>query len=843
MKPFHTITIPHDDILKGRLTMDVFAADLWQVVNNRGSDEYKDAETFFQKTYFTSGLKNLFDIVEKRLRGKGCDPIIQLQTPFGGGKTHALIALYHKAHEWKANTVVTVGTAFDTKETLWALLEKQLYGKVTHCSGSASPGTDIIRKILMPKQPTIILIDELLVYVTKAATVKVGDSNLAAQTITFINELTEAVRTMEKVCLVITLPASVVEHYDENAEKLFQKLQKVTGRMEMIFTPVEDNEIAKIIRQRLFSRIDEKEAKSVVASFLEYAQKEDILPAEIQASEYRKRFEDSYPFMPEVIDVLYKRWGSFHTFQRTRGVLRLLSLVVHHLMHSDRPYISLADFDLGNQEIRQELLKHIGSEFNGIIAADISDKDSGAQKVNVSLGRSYHGLKLGTRAATTIFLYSFSGGQEHGATLGEIKRSATTMQNPAPVVAEAVEHLKGKLFYLQSRGDRYFFSNQANLNRILLNYMENVKNEEIVELEKSLLRIAIQGHKFRTYIWEENPANISDSEEFKLVILKKEDSELIKNIFRSKGQTPRVYCNTIFILFPMESERVNFTTILKKKIAFDIILKDSHLKLSEEQRKEIKDEVAKLQSPLKGAIRRLYRKIAIPEKDGFKEKDMGIPTYGVGRSIDEELFEQLCMEGEILEKIAPLVLKEKYLRKQDYVFTNQLYLSALKTPGESRPLSRQVLESSINEGVQLGLFGLGILEDTQPKCRYFKEQAKATFTESEILINAEICEQWKKQETEATSASSEYQTEISKPEFVNNGDEITSDSPNFQKIEQLSLQFDVPKGKISNIMGVMNFLQSKFDVLEISIKTKDGTITKQEIEDKIEETFRQLNIE
>jgi predicted AAA+ superfamily ATPase len=124
MRSFHTIAIPHEDILSGRLTMDVFAADLWEVSQNRGPDEYKDADTFFSKTYLTQGLENLLRVVERRLRGEGGDPVIQIQTPFGGGKTHALIAMYHKAAEWKANTVVIAGTALGTEDTLWGLMEK-----------------------------------------------------------------------------------------------------------------------------------------------------------------------------------------------------------------------------------------------------------------------------------------------------------------------------------------------------------------------------------------------------------------------------------------------------------------------------------------------------------------------------------------------------------------------------------------------------------------------------------------------------------------------------------------------------------------------------------------------
>ena len=173
MKAFHTIAVPHKDILEGRLTMDIFAADLWEVYQRRGPDEYKDRDTFFRKTYPTEGLKNLLSVVEKRLKGGGGDPVIQLQTPFGGGKTHALIAMYHKSVEWKVKKVVLVGTVLNKEDTLWEVLEKQLTGKVEKLFGKVAPGRESIRKLLFENQPVLILMDEVLQYVTRAAGVKV----------------------------------------------------------------------------------------------------------------------------------------------------------------------------------------------------------------------------------------------------------------------------------------------------------------------------------------------------------------------------------------------------------------------------------------------------------------------------------------------------------------------------------------------------------------------------------------------------------------------------------------------------------------------------------------------
>lgn len=845
MKAFHTIAIPHKDILEGRLTMDVFAADLWEVSQKRGPDEYKDSETFFKKTYLTKGLENLLNIIDKRLHGKGGDPVIQIQTPFGGGKTHALIAMYHKAEEWKVKKVVIVGTALSTKETLWGLLEKQLTGKIKKFSENKwGESKKEIRELLVNCQPAIILMDEVLEYVTKAAGVKVGDSTLSAHTMAFMQELTEAAASLEKVCIVVTLPSSILEHYDVSAEKLYKQLEKVAGRVEKIYSPVQENEIAQVIRRRLFSELKEAEAKKIISGFIEYADKEGILPAGVQPSEYRERFIDSYPFMPEVMDVLYHRWGSFPTFQRTRGVLRLLSLVVDSLKAKTKPFISLSDFDLANQEIRQELLKHIGAEFNSVLAQDITDADAGAKKVDASLGSAYQGLNLGSRTTTTVFLYSFSGGHEKGATLGELKRCATTTENPASVVAEAIEQLKGKLFYLQNIGDKYFFSNQPNINRILLTKMENIKSKEMNDIEFDLLKKSIKGGKFKVFIWDDNSGNIPDSEELKLVILKKEDTELIDNVLKTKGLTPRVNRNTLFFVYPMESERTGFVNNIKKKIAYDYIEQDKDLPLSDDQRKEIKKELKKIEDGLKESIRRLYRTIAIPDKAGVKVEDLGIPTFGEEKPIDHEVYEKLRSISEILEKIVPLVIKEKYLVGKEYLLTGQLYQSSLRTPGEARPSNKSVLEQGIIEGVQKGIFGIGEIEGDKVICHYFKERASVAFSDNEILISDLVCREQRKKEEPTTEKEAIYPTPSEQGSLI--GGRIEEESKGVLSEafkENLLFRFIIPKGKVADIMRVMNFLQGKFGTLEIELIATDGKISNQDYEDKIKEAFRQLGIE
>jgi len=854
MTAFHTIAVPHEDILAGRLTLDVFAADLWEVHKGRAPDEYRDPTRFFQKTYQTEGLSNLLAVVEKRLRGEGGDPVIQIQTPFGGGKTHALIAMYHKAAEWGANRVVIVGTPMAPTDTLWGQIAEQLTGSRAGFEGQTAPGREPLRELLDAHQPLLILMDEVLEYATKAAGVPVGSSTLSSQTLAFLQELTEAASTLERVCLAVTLPSSILEHYDEDAERLFRQLQKVAGRVEKIYTPVQEHEITRVIRRRLFSSIDEKRTGQIVSKFLDYAVAESLLPAGVEPSEYRQRFEMSYPFLPEVVDVLYQRWGSFSSFQRTRGVLRLLSLVVHALKERELPYITLADFDLANQEVRRELLKHIGPEYDSVIAADVTGQEAGARKVDGELGAAYQGLRLGTRVATAIFLYSFSGGVERGATLGEVKRSATTTGNPASVVAEAVELLKSRhLFYVRQQSGKYFFTNEPNLNRILLTRMENIGPSEIAAEEETLLKARVGGRWLKVFIWPTSDADIPDTPELKLLLLQERDDGLMGAILKQKGTIPRVHCNTPFFLVALENERLALEMLIRKSLAYETLAGDATLSLTTDQQKEIKDGLKKARGDLAEAVRRTYRQLFIPARstgsgqarDGLKELDLGIPTYGEDKPLDEEVYDKLRLDGEILERIVPLVIKERYLRDQEYVLTEQLAQAGLRTPGETRVVSQEAWEEGIAEGVRQGLFGLGALEDDKPICHYFREQPSVGLTGGEVIIQAKTCQVQQAAQSvlpQIDEAPGVGPTPASIRETPAEAGAAVGRVPLHVR-RHVRLQFTVPKGKVAGLMGVMNLLQHKFDQLDILLSADDGEISEQEYEDKIQEAFRQLGID
>lgn len=816
MKPFIQIAIPHKDILEGRLSMDVFAADLWRVFKGEAPIEYQDPDIFFQKTFLTVGLENLLRVVERRLNGYGGDPVIQIQTPFGGGKTHGLIALYHKMKKLGVNVVVIDGTALDVKESsLWEEIERQLTGSVYILRGETSPGKEKITNLLSKKQPVLILMDEVLEYMTRAEGIKVGDSNLALQTLAFLQELTGAVSTLEKAILVATLPSSTLEHYSEGAERVFQQVQKIFGRVESIFTPVQEGEIKNVVRRRLFQSVDEGLAKEIVNEFVEYLERENLLSGD-DLNLYRERFVESYPFKPEVIDILYKRWGSYSTFQRTRGVLRLLSLVIYDLKDKSIPFIGLGDFNLANEEIKRELIKHIGSEYDSIIAQDITSPDAGAKKVDKDIGTSYLPYYLGTKVATTIFMMSFSGRGERGNSIKEIKINSTLPDLPSSIIDDVINKLRERLFYLSD--EELYFSNQPNLNRILINKEENIPDNELFDIERDLIRKFLPGRdsKFSVYVFPSSSSDIKDDKNLKLVILK--DYRNIQDFISYYGERPRVYKNTIIFLYPDESYELAFYRFLRQKRAWELIYKDDKLTLTEGQKREVKRRIDDAEKREYEELRRYYRKLSLPNGN---TKDLGTPTYNINPRLDEEIYSFLKREGLILDKITHTLIFEKYLKNRDKVETKSILESLYNTPGEMIITSEDVLRNAIKEGKEGGIFNLLLRDETTDD---------VTFSEGEVITVSRPSPPKPPLETITENL----------PEPIPG-----SETPTQKGYKRLHLELDVPPGRLSDITRTVNsILGRKFNSvkLKITIDVGNGFISESEYEDKVREALSQAGI-
>ena len=363
--PWFRMVTPHLDIRQGRLDESVFAANLAEVALGTGREIYTNPILFFEKTFFTSGLKSIAKTVIKGLNGQedAENRVMSLQTGFGGGKTHTLISLFHLARLGKnaatsesvkeliestgtpefdgANIAVFTNTTNDAAngrmtideihiQTIWGELAYQLGGKAAYeivrknDEQLISPA-GLFKQVLEKSKPALILIDELADYCVKASARKVGNSTLADQTISFMQELTEAIAGTNNCVAIITLPASPQEVGNTaQAHSILSTLESRVRRVSADTKPVADEEIYEVIRRRLFEDIgDAAQIEAVASKYMQMFQENWMeMPAHATKSEYKEKIKKSYPFHPELIDVFRIRWASNHDFQRTRGVLR-----------------------------------------------------------------------------------------------------------------------------------------------------------------------------------------------------------------------------------------------------------------------------------------------------------------------------------------------------------------------------------------------------------------------------------------------------------------------------------------------------------------------------------------
>ena len=843
---FHEIAVPHKDILSQNFTSEVYAAKLWDVHNKRGSDEYKDSKIFFEKTFLTDNLKKILDSVKDRLDGKNGGHFRSIETPFGGGKTHTLIALYHKCVEWNAKPVVLVGNEMDpNSQTMWGMIEEQLTGKIEKLQGNVSHGGEALRRVLETQnQPILILIDELLHYIIGADGVPVHESTLAKQTIRFIQELSEAVSSLPNVCVVVTLPSSANEQLDdERFTELYEQLQKFAGRTKDTITPVSDNDVPKIIRQRLFSstyaEIRDRSEK-IVNDFADYCEDEGIIPEGMQKSQYREEFFKSYPFLPQVIDILYKRWGTITRFQRTRGVLRLLSLVINSLSTSDKQFISLGDIDLDNNEIKQELIDYLDPQFYSVVSKDITGSDSGANKVNQLVPDQYKGKQLGIRAATAIFMYSHSGTTGiNGATESEIKRATCTRGIPAAQISEVLNLFRNQLFYLNVTNEKYLFTKEANILKIKVDTMENIKQREIDEAEKTLIKNNIgKNSNLRVISWPSSPKDVENSHSLKLIIMKENDIQLIQSIYETIGESPRVYRNNVFFLAPSDGEKGKFLNSLKSKIAWEKIKADTQISLKEDQKATLASELKKENERLNDLIKEYYSTLYVPEKEGPTKHHLNIPI-NTDRGIDEIIYDDLVEESQINPQIGALFLKTHYLKEQKFVETSNLFESMLRTPGERRPTHIDVIERAIVDGVLRGEFGIGELDNDIPIPKIFKKQPTVSFEPSEIIIQASLCEEEPEFFCDKCGHKTSSQEELQEHLESHTQVEESETSETDDSIKSLDFDFTVPEGQINNISQMLLKIASHYKNLKLKIEASDGSMTQHDL-DMIKETLRQI---
>ena len=695
MEAFHKLVEPRADVRGGVMDKSVYAASLGDLLRRSGAGKpYWDRSEFDRLTYRTRGLDDALEDIRTRLHEGRGNGFRQIETSFGGGKTHSMIAMYHMCRDWDAIPIVIDGTDLDpSTQTVWGEIERQLDGKIDRMSGRVAPGGSAILDLLKRSKPILILIDEIAHYLdgskgvdapasAGAAKVRVGDSNMAVQTVNFLQKLFSKAGQIPHVCVVISLP----DREQALERKYYDQVQQVAGRQKQVVTVATDDDIPHIIRRRLFDTdeaVMSDRAADVIQQYVSDCVAGRSIPRD-EADAYAERFGATYPFTPDVIDVLYGRWGSYPTFQRTRGALRLLSGVVHSLLESDRPYITLSDIDLRVDEIRKELTDHAGENMEPVISSDITLNQSGA----VRLG------DVGVRAARAIFMYSFPA-EHKGATRDDVKRAAFTAKDSHSVVGDTLDSLRRSLFFLELTDDMMFrFTYTENINKVIDRAKRNVSGADTDAMERSILQDRA-GSKFRrVYVWPDHASRIDDISGLQLVIMERADEEYCRRqVTNVSPKSGRVNQNALVFVMPAADGVLSAS--IRELLAVRDIRRRMGASLKPAYTSILNDVERRAKGGIESGLREKYAEVWLPSRDG------AIRRCGIaGRHPDEDklplgdvIWKKLVDEFQIAERLDPELLSGYEGGPED------IFNRMMRTCGERRPASLGVVRAAMERPV------------------------------------------------------------------------------------------------------------------------------------------------
>jgi predicted AAA+ superfamily ATPase len=630
---------PHPDVAQGRYKNAEFAADLAQVARGEGAYEYRDPVEFFARTYVTEGMTGLLEQALRRICYKDGEPVIQLKTAFGGGKTHSMLALYHMlrgrvlldkipnvkpvleragvATLPKANVAVLVGTAIDptrskrpnnrpgiTINTVWGEMAAQLaessgndklydYVKESDKKG-VSPGSETLKNLFDAAGPCLILMDELVAYAKKIY----GASGLPAGTfdnfISFIQELTEAARASKNSLVVASIPESDIEIGGEAGKTVLETIEHTFGRMESIWKPVAANEGFEVVRRRLFLDCKNPEGRDVVCSKFSkmYNEKQSDFPIEARELEYRDRMVSCYPIHPEVFERLYEDWATLERFQRTRGVLRLMAAVIHELwMGNDASLMIMpGSIPLDVPSVRDELTRHLSDNWNGIVDKEVDGKNSIPYKTdkNPRYGKDH----AARRVARTIMLGSAPTKREQvvrGIEASRIRLGVVQFDENIAVFNDAMNTLRNSLSFLYTNpsGDRFWYDSRPTLRKTADDRATQVPASDVEhEIETRLRSLRKEPPFSGVHICPASSLDVPDDQTARLVILRPADEykrtnqngsamAAVTDILSNRGNTPRIYRNMLAFIAPDQDRMLSLIDATRLYIAWKSIQDDS----------------------------------------------------------------------------------------------------------------------------------------------------------------------------------------------------------------------------------------------------------------------------
>ena len=763
LRPWREVVQPHPDVASGRYIQAEFAADLAQVLAGTAEPEYQDPLEFFRRTYLTEGLLEMLVSGVKRLTAQGGDPVIQLQTAFGGGKTHSMLALYHLCRGKialgqvpggerigekvgnvdlpEANIAVLVGTALDpvrpreypnaTAHTLWGEMAYQLGGREAYAMveqadlKGVSPGANTLSELLYSFGPCLIIIDELVAYARNLYGVDRLPSGSFESVMTFAQALTEAVKRSDESMLLIALPESDIEIGGEAGRAVLETLSHVVGRIESVWKPVTATESFEIVRRRLFgSEIDHAARDAVVNAFADmYRNTTAEFPSGVAERDYVDRVASAYPIHPELFDRLYQDWSTLERFQRTRGVLRLMAAVIHQLWtRGDQSLLIMpGTIPLDATPVRNELLRYLPDTWAAVLDTDIDGPESRPYAIDGSVPA------LGTysaarRVARTVFIGSAPSVTEQrvrGVEEVRIRLGCAQPGEPAAVFGDALRRMGAQLTYLYADGTRHWYDTRPTVNKLARDRAQGYHEMEVHSESAGRLRGVPKNRDFAAFhVAPLETSDVVDEDRARVVVLRPEFSHKrstaetpglsqARKLLEGRGAAQRLYKNMLVFIAADEGDGEALASAVRDFLAWQSIHDErDELNLDAQQRRQVANSLQKAGETVDLRVRTAYSWLLVP----VQPEPLGPIEFQTSRiSGDDNFYDRaarrLRTDGLLIDQWSPDILRmelDRYIWNEGRgweVGLKQLWEYLARYCYLPRLLDREVVLQAVKDGV------------------------------------------------------------------------------------------------------------------------------------------------
>ena len=685
LKPWREVVTPHPDVASGRYQQAEFAAHLGQVHRGAGSSEYLDPVEFFRRTYITDGLGMLLAGALRRLSRDGGDPVVELQTNFGGGKTHSMLALYHlfagrKASElagiepvlqkagvsqpFLARRAVLVGTDLSpahthpqpegvVARTLWGVMASQLLGAEGYAfvaeadRRGISPGTNDLIPLFEKAAPCLILIDEWVTFVRQVYSVNDLPAGSFDANLTFAQALTEAAKAVPGVLVVASLPSSDIEVGGEGGRMALERLKNTFSRLETAWRPASAEEGFEIVRRRLFQPITDPQLfaarDAVIRAFGDlYRANPNEFPLETREAGYERRIQGAYPIHPELFDRLYQDWSSLDKFQRTRGVLRLMASVIYELWAQDDKSLLImpATVPMSAGPVQFELTRYMEDPWVPVIEKDVDGPNAlplGIDRDVPNLGR----YSAARRVARTLYMGSAPtlNAAHKGLDERHIKLGCVQAGESIPVFGDALRRLTNQANHLYEDGTRYWFSTQPSVTRMALERAHQCKDDDVLEEIKRRIRddlkdVRQRGDFASVTVAPSSPNDVADERDARLVILGPDfphgrgvtDSKARKeaaHLLDNRGAGQRLYRNAVVFLAPDLTRIDELKNAIREFLGWKSIEGDAEtLNLDRFQSNQVKTRRQQSETTVQQQIPSAFCWLLVPEQPDLAKNEI-----------------------------------------------------------------------------------------------------------------------------------------------------------------------------------------------------------------------------